>query len=163
MAVDVTDEGFLPAVDDLHRTIRVQREHRPVDLHRQVLAPAEGAADAGEVDPNLLRLQPETRRDLIPIVVQPLRRDVDVHSALAVGDRQPGLGPEERLVLDGDLVHAGNGYGPLSLRISVADHDRADHVRPRIVAVAVLGRRLARVERLLLRRVLRVNDRIISS
>ena len=62
MAVDMPDEGFLTAVDDLHRTVRVQGEHRPVDLHREILAPAERAADAGEVDAHLLGLQSETRR-----------------------------------------------------------------------------------------------------
>ena len=82
-----------PVVDDLHRTVRVEREHRPVDLHREILAPAERAADAGEVDAHLLGPQPQTRRDLVAIVVQPLRRDVDVDSALAVGappTRTPG-------------------------------------------------------------------------
>ena len=77
-----------------------------MDLHREVLAPAERAADAGEVDAHLLLLEPEARRDLVAVDVQPLRRDVDVHAALTVGDGEPGLGAEERLVLDPELVDA---------------------------------------------------------
>ena len=65
----------------------MQREHRRVDLHREVLAAAERAADAGEVDPHLLGLEAQTRRDLVAVDVEPLRRDVDVDAALAVRDR----------------------------------------------------------------------------
>ena len=79
---------------------------RAVDLHREVLAAAEGAADAGEVDPHLLRRQAEARRDLVAVDVQPLRRDVDVDAALAVRGRRARLGPEEGLVLDAELVDA---------------------------------------------------------
>ena len=104
--VDVADERLLAAVDELHRAARVQREHRAVDLHREVLAAAERAADAGEVDAHLLGREAEARRDLVAVDVQPLRRDVDVDAALAVRDREPRLGAEERLVLDPDLVDA---------------------------------------------------------
>ena len=76
-----------------------EREQRSVDLHREVLAPAERAADAGEVDPHLLGREVEARRDLLAIDVEPLRRDVDVDAALAVRDRDPRLGAEERLIL----------------------------------------------------------------
>ena len=38
--------------------------------------------------------------------MQPLGRDVQLDAAVAVGDRQPGLRPEEGLVLDADLVAA---------------------------------------------------------
>ena len=82
----------------------MQREQRGVDLHREVLAPAERAADAGEVDPDLLRGQGQAGRDLLAVDVQPLRRDVDVDAALAVRHGEPGLRPEERLVLRAELV-----------------------------------------------------------
>ena len=104
MAVDVADERLLAAVDDLHRPARAQREHRAVDLHREVLAPAEGAADAAQVDPHRSGGSAEARRHLVAVDVQPLRRDVDVDAALAVGHREAGLGAEERLVLDPELV-----------------------------------------------------------
>ena len=106
MAVDVADERLLAVVDDLHRSVGAQREQRRVDLHGEVLAPAERAADAREVDPHLLRLERETGCDLVAIDVQPLRRDVDVDAALAVRDRDPRLRPEERLILLPDVVHA---------------------------------------------------------
>ena len=51
-------------------------------------------------------VEPEARRDLVAVDVQPLRRDVDVDAALAVGNREPRLRPEERLVLDAELVDA---------------------------------------------------------
>ena len=53
--VHVADERLLAVVDHLHRPARVQREQRAVDLHREVLAPAERAADAGEVDAHAAR------------------------------------------------------------------------------------------------------------
>ena len=104
--VHVAGERLLAVVDDLHGPVRVQREQRAVDLHRHVLAAAERAADAGEVDAHLLERQAEAGRDLRAVDVQPLGRDVDVDPALAVGHREPGLGAEERLVLDAGLVDA---------------------------------------------------------
>jgi hypothetical protein len=89
MPVDVPDERLLARVHDFHRPVRVQGEERAVDLHREVLAPAEGAADAGEVDPNLLRFEAEARSDLVAVDVEPLRRDVDVDAAAAVGHSEP--------------------------------------------------------------------------
>ena len=85
--MDVAGERLLAVVDDLHRPVGVEREQRGVDLHREVLAAAEGAADAGEVDPHLLGREAEAGRDLVAVDVEPLRRDVDVDAALAVGDR----------------------------------------------------------------------------
>ena len=104
VAVDVAGEGLLAVVDHLHRAVGLQGEHRAVDLHGEVLAPAEGAADAGEVDAHLRRRQAEARCDLVAVDVEPLRRDVDVHAALAVRNGQARFGPEEGLVLDPELV-----------------------------------------------------------
>ena len=53
VAVDVAEERLLAPVDHLHRPAGVQREQAGVDLHREVLAPAERAADAGEREPHL--------------------------------------------------------------------------------------------------------------
>jgi hypothetical protein len=82
----------------------MEREHRPVDLHREILPPAEGAPDPGEVDPHLLERKREAGRHLVTVDVEPLRRDVDVHTSLAVGDRDARLRPEEGLILLADLV-----------------------------------------------------------
>ena len=130
MPVHVAGERLLAVVDDLHRAVRVQREQRAVHLHRQVLAPAERAADAGEVDAHLLERQPEARRDLRAVDVQPLRRDVDVDAALAVRHREPGLRPEERLILDPDLVvRRSTRHVARSVGVAVADHHVAHDVR----------------------------------
>ena len=93
MAVDVADERLLTVVDDLHGTIGVEGEQRAVDLHRQVLTAAERAADAGEMDTHLLGLQVRAGSGLVAIDVEPLRRDVDVDAALAVGYRVSISGP----------------------------------------------------------------------
>ena len=138
----------------------MEREHGAVDLHREVLAAAEGPADAGKVDAHLLDRKPEARRDLVAVDVKPLRRDVDVDAALAVRDREPGLGPEERLILDPELVDALDDDLARRVRVAVADHQVADDVRPRVVAVAVPHRRAIRMERLLLERALHVDDRL---
>ena len=73
-------------------------------LDGEILPPAERAAHTGQVDPHLLRPQPEARRDLVAVDVEPLRRDVDVDSALAVRNRDAGLRAEKRLILLADLV-----------------------------------------------------------
>ena len=137
VAVDVADERLLAVVDELHRPVRVQGEHRAVDLHREVLAPAERPADAGQVDAHPVRRQAEARRHLVAVDVEPLRGHVDVDAALAVGHGQPGLGAEEGLVLDAELVGALDRDLALRVRVAVADDDRADDVGPRVVAVAV--------------------------
>ena len=84
----------------------MEREQRTVDLHRQVLAAAEGPTDPAEVDAHLLRLEPEAGRDLVAVDVEPLRRDVDVDAALPVRNRETRLRAEERLILCPDLVDA---------------------------------------------------------
>ena len=118
VAVDVADERLLAVVDDLHGPPGAQREHRRVDLHREVLAPAERATDAGEVNPHLLGLEVEAGRDLVAVDVEPLRRDVDVDAALAVRDRDPGLGAEERLILLADVVDALDGDVPVGVGVA---------------------------------------------
>src|SRR5437667_361332 len=83
------------------------------------------------VNTHLLRSEAETRCDLVSINVQPLRRDVHINSALAVGHGQPRFRPEERLILNPDVVDAGNGHVALRVGIAVADHEGADDVRTR--------------------------------
>ena len=129
-----------------------------MDLHREILAAAERAADAGEVDAHLLRLEPEARRDLVAVDVEPLGRDVDVDAALAVGHGEAGLRAEEGLILHADLVDTLDRDVALRVGVAVADHHVADDVRPRVVEVAVADRRPVRVQRLLLGRPLGVDD-----
>jgi hypothetical protein len=153
-------ERLFAVVAHLHRTTRVEREQRAVDLHREILATAERAADAREVDADLLRAEVETRRDLVAIDVQPLGRHMDVDAALAVWHGEARLRPEERLVLDPDLVHAVRDDLAFGLRVAVPDHEMPDDVRAGIVQVPVAHRGAVGMERLLLERPLHVDDRL---
>ena len=160
MAVHVADERFLAVVDHLHGAVRVQCEQRAVDLHREVLTAAERPTHAGEVDPDSLRSEVEARGDLVPVDVEPLRGDVDVHAALAVGHRQAGLRAQERLILLSELVVARDGDVAPRLGVAVADDDVAHDVRTRVVEVTVAVRPRLVVNRGLLGRPLDVDHRI---
>ena len=156
----VTRERLLPVVDDLHGAVRVQRQQCTVDLHREVLPATECAADTAEMDANRCQRQREARRDLRTVDVQPLSGDVDVDAAFSIGNREPRLGPEERLILAPDLVHAGHRHLALGVGIAVADHHVAHDVRPVVLAVAVPPRRLLRMEVRHLRGARHVVDRL---
>ena len=62
-------------------------------VHRQVLAAAERAADAGQREPHLVRAEPERRADLPLVDVQPLGGDVEVDAAVLGGTASPDSGP----------------------------------------------------------------------
>ena len=72
------------------------------------------------MDPHLLGLEAEAGRHLVAVDVQPLRRDVDVDAALAVGDRDARLRAEEGLVLGGGLVDPAHRHVALDVRVAVA-------------------------------------------
>ena len=138
----------------------MQREQRTVHLHRQVLAAAERPADTGEMDPHLLDRKTEARCDLRPVDVQPLRGDVDVDAAFAVGHRNARLGPEEGLILAPDLVDALDADLPRRLGIAVPDHQAPHDVRAVVLEIAMARRRPVRVEIGQLGRALHVGDRL---
>ena len=130
MAVDVAEEGLVAQVAHLHRPPGGQRQQAGVDLHAHVLAPAEGATDAAQVQAHVVGGEPEAGGDLVAVLVQPLGRHPQVDAAGAVGHGQARLGPEEGLVLHADLVgaldhHLAVGPGP---DVAVGDHDPADDV-----------------------------------
>ena len=54
MAVDVPVERLLAVVDHLYRSLRLQGEEAGVDLHGEVLPPAERSAYPGELQSNHL-------------------------------------------------------------------------------------------------------------
>ena len=136
--VDVAGERLLAVVDDLDRPARVQREQGAVDLHRQILATAERAADTGEMDPHLVERKVEARRDLHG------GRRAATGSRRRCRRRLPRRGPRARTRGRGT---PGPGCRPRSSRstddvalgvgITVADHHVADDVRARVVEVAV--------------------------
>ena len=133
MAVDVPEERLLAPVHELDGPIGVQREQAGVDLHREILARPERAADAGERDAHLLGLEVEAHGELVAVDVQPLRRDVEVDAALAVGHGEPRLGAEERLILHADLVLALDDHvGLAQLGVAVADRHVAQQVAARV-------------------------------
>jgi len=126
--VHVPEERLLPGVDHLHRAAGVQREQARVDLHGQVLAGAERAADAGQHQPHLVLGHAQAGRDLCLVHVQPLGGHVQLDAAVLGGHRQAGLGAEERLVLHADLIAAGDHDVSVRLRVSPSDPHVPDQV-----------------------------------
>ena len=84
--------------------------------------------------------RPSDSRHLVVVDVQPLGRDVEVDAALAVGHREPRLGPEEGLVLHADLVLAADHDVGRRVGVAVVDAQMAQDV-----AGAVQPRRVRRV------------------
>jgi hypothetical protein len=78
------------------------------------------------VDADLGRRQAEAWCDLVAVDMEPLRRHVDVHPALAVRNGEARFGPEESLVLDPELVVSGDSHLAGRVRVSVADRQLAD-------------------------------------
>jgi hypothetical protein len=141
VAVDVAEEGLEPVVDHLDRLAGAQCQQAGVDLHGQVLASAEGAADAGQGHPDPVLGQAEDGRDLAQVGVEPLGGDVQVDAAVLGGHGEPGLGAEEGLVLHAEGVVALDDHvGARPGRRHVAAHDRlaVDDVGVRDVAAVVV-------------------------
>lgn len=125
VAVDVSEEGLEAVVDDLDGLAGAQRQQAGVDLHRQVLAAAEGAADAGERHPDLVLGQAEDGGDLLEVRVQPLGGDVQLDATVLAGHGETGLGAEEGLVLHAEGVFAlDDEVGLLRGLFDVAADDR---------------------------------------
>lgn len=125
MAVDVPEEGLETVVDDLDGLAGAQGEQTGVDLHRQVLASAERAADARERHPDLVLGQAQDGRDLTQVGVQPLGGDVEVDATVLGGHGETGLGAQERLVLHAEGVLAlDDEVGLLGGLFDVAADDR---------------------------------------
>src|ERR671910_318870 len=128
VAVHVAEERLVAQVAHLHGVPGVQRQQAGVDLHAHVLAPAKGAADAAEVQPHLVVRQAQARGDLVAVLVQPLGRDPQVDTALAVGNGEPRLGAEEGLVLHPHLVGALDHHVAPDAGFAVLDPDVPDEV-----------------------------------
>src|SRR5439155_4985219 len=112
------------------------------------------------VNPVLIVIVTAAQRVIDADNLYPLRIEIHNDAALSFRDREPGLRAEECLILDPELVGAGDGDFALSVWIAMADDDRADDVGTRVVAEAMPGSGAAVVDRLLLGRALRVDDRL---
>ena len=91
-------------------------------LQRDVLACPERPSDAAEHEAYLLLRQVEAGGDLLAVLVQPLRGDVELDAATTVvGQGERGLETEEGLVLHPDLVRALDHDRPR--RPDITSHD----------------------------------------
>jgi hypothetical protein len=140
VAVHVPEEALLAGVHHLHRLARVAGEQGDVDLERHVFAGPERATDAAEREAHLLRWQPEARRDLQLVGVQPLGRHEHVDATVLRRQGQRRLGTEERLVLHADLVRALDDHQPRL--VDVVGRAMLDEQVAEDVAVGVQRRRL---------------------
>ncbi len=115
-----------------------------MDLHREVLPPAERPADPGEGETNLFWRKPQRLRHLVAVDVQPLGGDVEVHAPLPVRHGEAGLGAEERLVLHPDLVLAGDhdDVGGRVRGVAVQDLDAPEHVAGEVKLRGVVPHRV---------------------
>jgi hypothetical protein len=114
-----------------------------VRVHRQVLAAAERATDPCQRQPDLLGWEAEGAADLLLVDVQPLGRHEQVDAAVLGGHGQPGLRPEEGLVLHPDLVLA--RHDDVGCRRGRLDVTLADLQVPDLVALGAQQRGLAAV------------------
>ena len=142
VAVHVAEEALRPAVGDANRSAEPQRQQTGVHLEADVLTPAERSADPTEIQPHRFVRQTEAGGDLVTVLVQPLRRNVQFDAAAArIGDGECRFEPEERLVLHADLVGALHDDIARDGRVTVHDPLVADQIALR------MDRRMAPVDR----------------
>ncbi len=92
-----------------------------MDVKRDVLASSEGTADPGGMAADPIIGDTETGNNLAMVDVDPLAGDVQIETAFAIRDGQPGLGPERRLVLGRRFVVALDDDGSSGGRVAAAD------------------------------------------
>ena len=136
VAVHMAEERLVAAVDHLHRLAGVQGQKAQVDLQRQVLAGAERPAHPGQGEAHLLLVDPQARRDLLSVDVQPLGGYEQLHAAVVIGQGQARLGAHEGLILHAHLVGALHHHLAGCVLVAVADVDL-----PKDVAAGVDGGR----------------------
>ena len=125
----MAEEALGAAVRDAHRAAEPQRQQARVDLQADVLAGAERPADAAEHEADALLGEAEAGGDLLAVLVQPLRGDVQLDAqAVVVGDGDGRLEAEERLVLHADLVRALDDDVAGGVGVAAADHLMAEDV-----------------------------------
>ena len=122
VALVVADDRLLAAPDQRDRAAQLPGGEREQVLDREVLAPAEGAADGGVAHDHLLFGQLQHRGDLAAVLVQPLPGRLDHHAPVVVDVGDAGLGLEEGVLLPGGLE--------LALQHTSASAKRARRRRP---------------------------------
>ena len=98
--VDMADERLLAVVGHLDGTAQTQRQHAGMDMHRQILPTSERPADSAQGQAHPARIQPESGCHLAPVVVDPLRRHVQVDTAAPIRYRETGFRTQEGRILD---------------------------------------------------------------
>ena len=132
MALVVADDRLLAAPDQRDGAAQLPRGEREQVLDREVLAPAERAADGGVAHDHLLFGQLEHRGELAAVLVQPLPRRLDDHALLLVHPGDASLGLEEGVLLPGGLELAFEddvGLGEAARDVALADGDVQQQVR----------------------------------
>ena len=119
----MAEERLVAAVDHLYRLAGVQGQQAQVDLQRQVFAGAERPAHPGQGESDLLLVDSQARRDLLPVDVQPLGGDEQLHAAVVVGQGHARLGAHEGLILHAHLVGALHHHLAGCVLVAVADVD----------------------------------------
>ena len=131
----VTDNRFLPAPDDLHRSLKPtllqppgrQRQH---DLHRHILPAAKSPANGRVNDPHLFHRQPQSMRNLFLVFMRPLTShlnrnapfDVNIPQACLWLKISMFLGRRAVLPFDHDIgLGKGGFYVPFA--DAIVDHD----------------------------------------
>ncbi len=126
--MNVAEERLRTGIDDLHRPTGAHREQASMDVKAYVLARAECAADAAERQSHQFGWQPEAFGNLVAIIVQPLGRDDEIHTAVTRRGREPRLGPHESLILHPDLVVALDHDRSVRVDVAAPDDEVAEHV-----------------------------------
>ena len=147
VTVDVAEEALGAAVGHAHGTAEAQRQQARVHLQADVLPRAERPADAAEHEPDSVLRESEAGGDLLAVLVQPLRGDVQLDApTVVIGDGERSLEPEERLVLHPDLVRPLDHDLAGGIGVAAADPLMAQDVAIRVDRRMRAGDRLVRVE-----------------
>ena len=127
----MAEDGLLAAPDDLHRALQLPGGQRQDDLHRDILTPAESAADGRVEDAHLLLRQAERVRHLMALLVRPLPAREHGDAPLLVEEGQPRLRLEVGMLLPRNLVVRLDddvGLGEGGLHVAAADTVPRDEV-----------------------------------
>ena len=139
VAVHVSVEALLPAVDHLHRAAGAQGQQTQVDVETEVLAGTERPTHPGQGQAHQLGIQTQAGRHLVPVHVEPLGGHVQLDASVLSRHGQARLRAQEGLVLHAHLVRPLDDHQIVAVggcRIAVAEVDATKKV-----PIGVDGRR----------------------